>query len=72
MTPARDRCHAQTKKGARCRNPAGPDGLCAVHRHQVAPDPEPAPAPIPDPEPSFANFLDWAEEEANGGAFTPG
>jgi 1-acyl-sn-glycerol-3-phosphate acyltransferase len=36
MTPARDRCHAQTKKGDRCRNPAGPDGLCATHRHQFA------------------------------------
>ena len=35
MTPARDRCHARTKKGDRCRNPAGPDGLCPVHRRQV-------------------------------------
>jgi 1-acyl-sn-glycerol-3-phosphate acyltransferase len=57
MTPAPDRCHAQTKKGARCRNPAGPDGLCALHRREVAqgtpgspgtprsPGVQPAPAP---------------------------
>ncbi len=35
MTPPRPRCQARTRKGDRCRNPAGPDGLCAVHRRQV-------------------------------------
>ena len=32
MTPPRERCQAHTKKGDRCRNPAGPDGLCTTHR----------------------------------------
>ena len=36
MTPTRERCQAHTKKGERCRNPAGPDGLCALHRRQHA------------------------------------
>jgi 1-acyl-sn-glycerol-3-phosphate acyltransferase len=35
MTPPRSRCQARTRKGDRCRNPAGPDGLCALHRRQV-------------------------------------
>jgi 1-acyl-sn-glycerol-3-phosphate acyltransferase len=34
MTPPRERCQARTRKGDRCRNPAGPDGLCALHRRQ--------------------------------------
>jgi 1-acyl-sn-glycerol-3-phosphate acyltransferase len=42
MTPPRqhpgtttpERCRALTRRGARCRNPAGPDGLCALHRRQ--------------------------------------
>jgi 1-acyl-sn-glycerol-3-phosphate acyltransferase len=34
MTPPRERCQAHTRKGDRCRNPAGPDGLCALHRRQ--------------------------------------
>jgi 1-acyl-sn-glycerol-3-phosphate acyltransferase len=34
MTPPRQRCQAHTTKGDRCRNPAGPDGLCALHRRQ--------------------------------------
>jgi 1-acyl-sn-glycerol-3-phosphate acyltransferase len=34
MTPPRQRCRARTGKGDRCRNPAGPDGLCALHRRQ--------------------------------------
>ncbi|HET9557806.1 MAG TPA: lysophospholipid acyltransferase family protein, partial [Actinomycetota bacterium] len=51
MTPPRERCQAQTRKGDRCRNPAGPDGLCALHRRQFeatpgAPEPPP-PAPGP-------------------------
>jgi 1-acyl-sn-glycerol-3-phosphate acyltransferase len=42
MTPPRERCQARTRKGDRCRNPAGPDGLCALHRRQLergAPEP---------------------------------
>jgi 1-acyl-sn-glycerol-3-phosphate acyltransferase len=35
MTPPRKRCQAQTKKGTRCRNPAGPDGFCTLHRPRV-------------------------------------
>jgi 1-acyl-sn-glycerol-3-phosphate acyltransferase len=35
MTPAQKRCRARTRKGERCRNPAGPDGLCALHRRQL-------------------------------------
>jgi 1-acyl-sn-glycerol-3-phosphate acyltransferase len=35
VTPARERCQARTRKGERCRNPAGPGGLCALHRHQL-------------------------------------
>jgi 1-acyl-sn-glycerol-3-phosphate acyltransferase len=75
VSPASKRCRARTRKGDRCRNPAGPDGLCAVHRRQVdrsarpgTPKPARSPAPGPDPgtrgpdaEP-FAAFLDWAEE----------
>jgi 1-acyl-sn-glycerol-3-phosphate acyltransferase len=30
----RERCQARTRKGERCRNPAGPGGLCALHRRQ--------------------------------------
>jgi 1-acyl-sn-glycerol-3-phosphate acyltransferase len=35
MTPPRERCQTRTRKGDRCRNPAGPDGLCALHRRQL-------------------------------------
>jgi 1-acyl-sn-glycerol-3-phosphate acyltransferase len=35
MTPPRKRCQARTRKGDRCRNPAGADGLCARHRRQL-------------------------------------
>jgi 1-acyl-sn-glycerol-3-phosphate acyltransferase len=35
VTPPRERCQAHTRKGDRCRNPAGPDGLCARHRRQL-------------------------------------
>jgi 1-acyl-sn-glycerol-3-phosphate acyltransferase len=35
MTPPRSRCRARTRTGDRCRNPAGPDGLCALHRRQA-------------------------------------
>ena len=49
MSPASRRCRARTRKGERCRNPAGPDGLCAVHRRQSnAATPEPQ-APLPGP-----------------------
>ena len=59
MTPPRDRCQARTRKGERCRNPAGPDGRCAVHRRQ----PEAAAVHTPEPDPDLlAPFLKWAEE----------
>jgi 1-acyl-sn-glycerol-3-phosphate acyltransferase len=35
VTPPRERCQARTRKGERCRNPAGPGGLCARHRRQL-------------------------------------
>jgi 1-acyl-sn-glycerol-3-phosphate acyltransferase len=76
MTPPRERCQARTRKGERCRNPAGPGGLCARHRRQLegtaaAPTPEgEAPgvhtptAEAPD-EPDLGPLgpvVDWAEE----------
>ena len=39
MSPApsgRPRCGARTAKGERCRNPAGPSGLCARHERALA------------------------------------
>jgi 1-acyl-sn-glycerol-3-phosphate acyltransferase len=51
VTPARERCQARTRKGERCRNPAGPDGLCAVHRRRHAPGtPKPQPSAPEPPE----------------------
>jgi 1-acyl-sn-glycerol-3-phosphate acyltransferase len=45
----RARCQAATRSGARCRNPAGPDGRCAVHRRAATADGGPAAAaPAPD------------------------
>jgi 1-acyl-sn-glycerol-3-phosphate acyltransferase len=35
MTRPRERCQARTRRGDRCRNPAGPGGLCALHRRQL-------------------------------------
>jgi 1-acyl-sn-glycerol-3-phosphate acyltransferase len=35
VSGARERCQARTRKGERCRNPAGPGGLCARHRRQL-------------------------------------
>ena len=40
MTATSKRCQARTRKGERCRNPAGPDGLCAVHA-RGRPEPHP-------------------------------
>src|SRR5215211_4016657 len=59
MTPPRERCQARARKGDRCRNPAGPDGLCALHRRQLergTPEPDPLipgpPTPgAPEPQP---------------------
>jgi 1-acyl-sn-glycerol-3-phosphate acyltransferase len=67
MIPPRERCHARTRKGDRCRNPAGPDGLCALHRRRLdrgAPKPRrvvpgpnrgvpepPSPGDAPEPHP---------------------
>ena len=33
--PTGERCQARTRKGERCRNAAGPGGLCAVHRRHL-------------------------------------
>jgi 1-acyl-sn-glycerol-3-phosphate acyltransferase len=35
VSAARERCRARTRTGERCRNPAGPGGLCARHRRQL-------------------------------------
>ena len=60
MTPPHERCQAHTRKGERCRNPAGPGGLCARHRRQLEeaaaadsakPDPDRSPKAGPDPSP---------------------
>jgi 1-acyl-sn-glycerol-3-phosphate acyltransferase len=54
MTPPRGRCQARTRKGERCRNPAGPDGLCTLHRRQLeeAAAAEAGPRPgTPEPHP---------------------
>jgi 1-acyl-sn-glycerol-3-phosphate acyltransferase len=61
MTPPRSRCRARTRTGDRCRNPAGPDGLCTLHRRRVEKVAADSPRPAADPDP-FAPFLDWAEE----------
>jgi 1-acyl-sn-glycerol-3-phosphate acyltransferase len=53
----RARCRALTARGERCRNPAGPSGLCARHERQLretaarmgdGPDPGAAARPGPD------------------------
>ena len=49
MTPAPERCLARTRNGGRCRNPAGPDGLCARHRRQFEAAPVEATKPRPRP-----------------------
>jgi 1-acyl-sn-glycerol-3-phosphate acyltransferase len=60
----RERCRALTAKGERCRNPAGADGLCALHRRRLeeaasqAGNGQEAPADLG----ALAPFLDWAEE----------
>jgi 1-acyl-sn-glycerol-3-phosphate acyltransferase len=53
MTAPRQRCQARTRKGDRCRNPAGPDGLCALHRRQAergAPEPQRVVPGAPEPD----------------------
>jgi 1-acyl-sn-glycerol-3-phosphate acyltransferase len=66
VTPPRERCRARTRKGERCRNPAGPGGLCARHRRQLE---EAAAADSAKPGTSTREdlgplepVLDWAEE----------
>jgi 1-acyl-sn-glycerol-3-phosphate acyltransferase len=61
----RERCRARTAKGERCRNPAGADGLCALHRRRL----EEAAAKAGDGQQAgtddlgaLAPFLGWAEE----------
>jgi 1-acyl-sn-glycerol-3-phosphate acyltransferase len=65
MSPPRERCQARTRRGDRCRNPAGPGGLCTVHRRQLeAESGGPAVHTPPDDagQDPFAPILDWAEE----------
>jgi 1-acyl-sn-glycerol-3-phosphate acyltransferase len=57
------RCRARTVRGERCRNRAGPSGLCARHQRRL----EEAggggsPREGEKPADPFAPFLDWAEE----------
>jgi 1-acyl-sn-glycerol-3-phosphate acyltransferase len=71
------RCRARTVRGERCRNPAGPSGLCARHQrrleeataaagHGAAEAGRDAAAGPPRgaeaPGDPFEPFLDWAEE----------
>ncbi len=69
----RARCRALTAKGERCRNPAGPAGLCARHEQrlaEVAADAaatdragaETAGGPDAEVAEALAPFLGWAEE----------
>jgi 1-acyl-sn-glycerol-3-phosphate acyltransferase len=68
----RRRCTALTAKGERCRNPAGADGLCALHRRRLETEASRpagrAPAPAGEgPEVgedlgAFGPFVAWAEE----------
>jgi 1-acyl-sn-glycerol-3-phosphate acyltransferase len=81
MSPARSerrRCGARTAKGERCRNPAGPSGLCTRHQRALAEatatagtesttttSSEAVAGRVGDGGPGqdpFAPFLDWAEE----------
>jgi 1-acyl-sn-glycerol-3-phosphate acyltransferase len=60
----RARCRALTAKGERCRNPAGADGLCALHRRRLAAaatGTEEGQAGGADLG-ALAPFLAWAEE----------
>jgi 1-acyl-sn-glycerol-3-phosphate acyltransferase len=63
--PARPRCGARTAKGERCRNPAGPSGLCTRHQRALAEataaagTTAAAQTTTGDP---LAPFLEWAEE----------
>jgi 1-acyl-sn-glycerol-3-phosphate acyltransferase len=68
----RQRCKALTARGERCRNPAGPGGLCAMHRRRLEAAAGDAAGPSPDGGGRdagaaadlgpLAPFLDWAEE----------
>jgi 1-acyl-sn-glycerol-3-phosphate acyltransferase len=68
----RRRCTALTVKGERCRNPAGADGLCALHRRRLETEASRpagrAPAPAGEgPEVgedlgAFGPLVAWAEE----------
>jgi 1-acyl-sn-glycerol-3-phosphate acyltransferase len=55
----RPRCGARTARGERCRNPAGPDGLCTLHRRRLraaaaAGDPDGGTRTDPAPLPGWA------------------
>jgi 1-acyl-sn-glycerol-3-phosphate acyltransferase len=63
------RCRARTVRGERCRNPAGPSGLCARHQRRLdeaaagaATDAAGVPHGAETPADPFEPFLDWAEE----------
>ena len=42
LDAARDRCSVRLESGRRCRNHAGPSGMCRIHEHRppAAPDPD--------------------------------
>jgi 1-acyl-sn-glycerol-3-phosphate acyltransferase len=63
----RRRCRALTARGERCRNPAGPEGLCAVHRRRLA-----AAGPGAGPAPGAAGPSPRAAEPGSEAAADPG
>jgi 1-acyl-sn-glycerol-3-phosphate acyltransferase len=73
ISAARPRCGARTAKGERCRNPAGPSGLCTRHQRALAEATAAAGSAAPTETPTgtaggpsgddpLAPFLDWAED----------
>jgi 1-acyl-sn-glycerol-3-phosphate acyltransferase len=56
------RCRATTARGERCRNPAGPDGLCALHRRRLEAAAGGADGAEPAAPDALAPLLAWAEE----------
>lgn len=56
------RCRARTVRGERCRNRAGPSGLCARHQRGLEEAGGGSPREGEKPADPFAPFLDWAEE----------
>jgi len=63
--PTGERCQARTRKGERCRNPAGPGGLCAVHRRRLegALHPQPRAGGAPERRPAASPPAGGAPEQ---------